>query len=113
MTMELPERAMRLRILIGEDQKHEGRPAHEAIVLKARELNLAGATVLRGAIGYGASARLRAGRLLQLSSDLPLVIEIVESEDKINAFLPAVQHMIGSGLVTLEPVQIRRYGPKP
>lgn len=113
MTMHLPERAMLLRIFIGEDQQHEGRPAYEAIVLKARELNLAGATVLRGPIGYGASARLRSAHLLHLSSDLPLVIEIVDTEDKIDALLPEVQEMVRSGLVTLEDVQVRRYGPKP
>jgi PII-like signaling protein len=108
----IPERAMLLRIFVGEDQQHDGRPAYEAIVLKARELNLAGATVLRGPIGYGASARLRSAHPLQLSSDLPLVIEIVDAADKINAFLPEVRDMVRGGLVTLEDVQVRRYGPK-
>src|SRR5690348_5461980 len=111
MTMDLPEHAKLLRIFIGEDQQHEGRPAYEAIVLKAREMNLAGATVLRGPIGYGPSARLRSASMLRLSGDLPLVIEIVDSEAKINAFLPELQKVVQSGLVTLEDVQVRRYGP--
>lgn len=84
--MQVPEQALALRIFIGEDDKDDGRPLYEAIVLKAREMHLAGATVLRGALGYGHSSRLHTTKILRLSEDLPLVIEIVESEDKINAF---------------------------
>jgi PII-like signaling protein len=112
MTSRLPERAKLLRIFIGEDQQYEGRPAYESIVLKAREMNLAGATVLRGQIGYGAAARLRSAKLLHLSTDLPLVISIVDTEDKINAFLPELRQMVQSGLMTLQDVQVPRYGAK-
>jgi hypothetical protein len=85
---------------------------YEAIVLKAREKHLAGATVLRGPMGYGASSRLHTTKILRLSEDLPLVIEIVDSEDKINAFLPVLDGMMGSGLITLEKVQVLHYGQK-
>jgi PII-like signaling protein len=107
--MELPHDSLLLRIFIGESDRHEGRPLHEAIVLKARELHLAGATVLRGAMGFGKSSRLHTTKILRLSLDLPLVIEIVDSEEKINAFLPVLDGMIGGGMVTLENVRVLHY----
>ncbi len=110
--MQIPKQALLLRIFIGENDQFEGRPLHEAIVLKARELHLAGATVLRGPMGFGASSRLHTTKILRLSEDLPLVIEIVDSEDKINGFLPTLDAMMSSGLVTLEKVQVLQYGTK-
>jgi uncharacterized protein len=110
--MQIPKQAVLLRIFIGEDDKAGTSPLYEAIVLKARELHLAGATVLRGPMGFGASSRLHTTKVLRLSEDLPLVIEIVDSEDKINAFLPLLDQMMSSGLVTLEKVQVLQYGTK-
>ena len=109
--MMIPRNAMLLRIFIGENDRFGHRPLYEAIVLKARELHLAGATVLRGPMGFGHSSRLHTARILRLSGDLPLVIEIVDSEEKISGFLPALEPMIGSGLVTTEKVQVIQYGP--
>jgi PII-like signaling protein len=111
--MNLPTDSVLLRIFIGEADRHEGHPLHEAIVLKARALHLAGATVLRGAIGFGKSSRLHTNKILRLSADLPLVIEIVDREEKIQAFLPVLDAMMGGGLVTLEKVRVLHYrGPK-
>ena len=110
--MQIPEQALLLRIFIGEDDQFGGSPLYEAIVLKARELHLAGATVLRGPMGFGASSRLHTTKILRLSEDLPLVIEIVDSEDKINGFLPMLDGMMTSGLVTLEKVRVLQYGAK-
>jgi len=112
--MQIPKQALLLRIFIGEDDKFGGSPLYEAIVLKAREQHLAGATVLRGPMGFGASSRLHTTKILRLSEDLPLVIEIVDSEDKINGFLPTLDNMMasGSGLITLEKVQVLQYGAK-
>jgi uncharacterized protein len=109
--MRIPRDAVLLRIFIGEDDHHEHLPLFEAIVLKAREQHLAGATVLRGPMGFGHSSRLHTAKVLRLSEDLPIVIEIVDSEDKINAFLPLLDGMIGGGLVTLEKVKVLQYGP--
>ena len=111
--MQIPKQAVLLRIFIGEDDKCDGRPLYEAIVMKAREMHLAGATVLRGAMGFGASSRLHTTKILRLSEDLPLVIEIADSEDKINGFLPTLDGMMSSGLITLEKVQVLQYGTKP
>src|SRR5512146_42208 len=108
--MQLPEDAVLLRIFFGEADRHDGKPLHEAIVMKARELQMAGATLLRGPMGFGHSSRLHTAKILRLSEDMPLVIEIVDAEDKINAFLPIIDGMIGSGLVTLEKVKVLRYG---
>ncbi len=108
--MDVPRDAMLLRVLIGEDDKYEGRPLYEAIVLAAREAGLAGATVLRGPMGFGHSSRLHTTKILRLSEDLPLIIEIVDSEERIRAFLPRLDPMMGSGLVTLEKVQVLQYG---
>jgi PII-like signaling protein len=107
--MELPRDCVLLRIFIGESDRHDGKPLHEAIVLKARELHLAGATVLRGAMGFGKSSRIHTSKILRLSVDLPLIIEIVDSEEKINAFLPALDPMMSGGLVTLEKAQVLYY----
>lgn len=108
--MKIPKQAMLLRIFIGEDDIHDGKPLYEAIVVKARELHMAGATVLRGPMGFGQSSRLHTTKILRLSEDLPLVIEIVDSEESINRFLPVLDPMISSGLVTLEKVQVLQYG---
>lgn len=108
--MSLTERAQLLRIFIGEDERHEGRPLYEAIVTRAREMHLAGATVLRGPMGFGHSSRLHTTKILRLSDDLPLVIEIVDREERIEEFLPVLDAMMGSGLVTLEKIQVIRYG---
>src|SRR5918992_732640 len=103
--MQVAKDALLLRIFIGENDRHAGRPLCEAIVLKARELHLAGATVLRGPMGFGRSSRLHTAKILRLSEDLPLVIEIVDVEERIRAFLAELEPMMGSGLVTLEKVQ--------
>lgn len=107
--MQIPHDALLLRIFIGESDRWEHRPLYEAIVLKAREAQLAGATVLRGPMGFGKSSRLHTAKILRLSTDLPLVIEIVDSEDKINAFLPLLDAMIHGGLVTIEKVKVIEY----
>lgn len=107
--MQLPEDSVLLRIFIGESDRHHHHPLYEAIVLKAREAGLAGATVLRGAMGFGPSSRLHTTKILRLSEDLPLVIEIVDTPEKIDAFLPVLNDMIGDGLVTLEKVKTLRY----
>ncbi|MDR3575977.1 MAG: DUF190 domain-containing protein [Anaerolineaceae bacterium] len=106
----LPRDAMLLRIFVGEADRYEGKPLYEAIVMKAREQNLAGATVLRGPMGYGHSTRVHRANFLEISEDLPLVIEIVDGTDKIESFLPTLDGMIKSGLVTLEKVQVLCYG---
>lgn len=107
--MQIPTDAMLLRIFIGESDRWQHKPLYEAIVLAAREAHLAGATVLRGPMGFGKSSRLHTAKILRLSMDLPLVIEIVDSEENINAFLPALDQMIGGGLVTLEKVRVLHY----
>ena len=107
--MQIPHEAVLLRIFIGESDRWQHRPLYEAIVLKARELHLAGATVLRGPMGFGKSSRLHTAKILRLSMDLPLVIEIVDSEEKIQAFLPILDQMMGGGLVTLEKVRVIEY----
>ena len=107
--MQIPDDAVLLRIFIGESDRWEHKPLYEAIVLAAREAHLAGATVLRGSMGFGKSSRVHTAKILRLSMDLPLVIEIVDSEEKINAFLPGLDKMIGGGLVTLEKVRVLHY----
>ncbi len=109
--MPEPKQAMLLRAYLGQDDRHGHQPLYEAIVLKAREQGLAGATVLRGPMGFGLSSTLHTTKVLRLSQDLPIVVEIVDSEAKINAFLPVLDGMMGSGLVTLEKVQVLQYGP--
>lgn len=107
--MELPKEATLLRIFIGESDRWESKPLYEAIVLKAREMHLAGATVLRGPMGFGKSSRLHTAKILRFSMDLPLVIEIVDSEEKIQGFLPHLNAMMQGGLVTLEKIRVIHY----
>ena len=111
--MHLPHEAMLLRIFIGESDRWHHQPLYEAIVLKARELHLAGATVLRGPMGFGKSSRLHTAKILRLSMDLPLVIEIVDAEEKIQAFLPVLVEMMKGGLVTIEKVRVIDYRADP
>jgi PII-like signaling protein len=113
MRTELPEESVLLRIFISERDRYQGRPLYEALVLKAREAGLAGATVLRGPLGYGHSSYLHTAKILRLSDDLPLVVEIVETQAKIGAFLPVLDEMMESGLVTIEKARVLRYGPNP
>ena len=108
--MHVPREAVLLRIFIGEDDRIKGRPLYEAIVLKARQAGLAGATVLRGPMSFGKSSTLHTAKVLRLSEDLPMVIEIVDTQEKIDAFVPLLDPMMGSGLVTLERVQVLQYG---
>lgn len=108
--MDIPREAVLLRIFFGESDKFERRPLYEAIVMKAREMHIAGATVLRSPMGFGRSSRLHTSKILRLSEDLPMIIEIVDSEAKINEFLPVLDAMMPSGLVTIEKVQVLRYG---
>lgn len=105
----IPEEGYLLRVFLGESDKHDGRPLYEWLVLKAREAGLAGATVLRGIEGFGAHSRLHTAKILRLSEDLPIVVEIVDSREKIEAFMPTVDHAIGEGLATLERVMVRFY----
>jgi PII-like signaling protein len=113
MTVQLPTDAVLLRIFFGERDRFVGRPLYDAIVQKARELHLAGATVLRGPIGYGRNSRVHRANLLEISEDLPMMVEIVDTEKKIDGFLPELEKMMGSGLVTLEKVKVIRYGDGP
>ena len=108
--MPLSRDAVLLRIFIGEDDKAGHRPLYEAIVLKAREMRLAGATVLRGHVGFGHSSHIHTTKILRLSQDLPVIVEIVDSQEKIDAFLPVLDGMMSSGLVTIEKVQVLLYG---
>ncbi len=108
--MHIPENAMLLRIFVGEDDRHEHTPVYEAIILKAREMHMAGATVLRGPMGFGQSSRLHTAKILRLSGDLPVIIEIVDAKDKIDGFLEVLEELMPSGLVTLEKVRVVQYG---
>jgi PII-like signaling protein len=107
--MILPKDGKLLRIFIGENDRHEGQPLHDWIVRKARERGLAGATVLRGLEGFGAHSRLHTAKILRLSSDLPIVVEIVDTEEKIESFLPLIDDAVGEGLATVERVEVRLY----
>jgi uncharacterized protein len=107
--MKLPEEGMLLRIFIGESDRHQGKPLYEQIVLKARELNLAGATVTRGVMGFGADSRMHTAKILRLSEDLPMVIELVDTEEKLNLLLPFLDETVEEGLVTLEKVRVVKY----
>jgi uncharacterized protein len=111
--MHLPHDAMLLRIFLGESDRWEHKPLYEAIVLKAREMQMAGATVLRGPMGFGKTSHLHTAKILRLSMDLPLIIEIVDSEEKINTFLPVLDKMMGGGLVTLEKARVIDYRAGP
>lgn len=110
--MQIPHEAVLLRVFVGENDRFQHRPLYEAIVLKAREMHLGGATVLRGPMGFGHSSRLHTAKILGLSEDLPFVVEIVDSEEKINEFLPVLDTMMGSGLVTIEKIRVLQYGTK-
>src|SRR5450432_922255 len=107
--MKIPEKAKLLRIFIGESDRWHHQPLYEAIVLKARELGLAGATVLRGPMGFGAKSHLHTAKILRLSLDLPIVIEIVDAKEKIDLLMPHIDQMVQEGLVTLERVQVIKY----
>lgn len=113
--MRLPTEAMLLRVFIGESDKHQGRPLYELIVQEARKRGLAGATVLRGVLGFGANSRIHSSRILRLSEDLPIVVEIIDSEKNIREFLPDLDRMISEGLITLERAEviIYRHNGKP
>lgn len=110
--MQIPHDAVLLRIFIGESDRWHHQPLYEAIVLKAREMHLAGATVLRGPMGFGKSSRLHTAKILRLSMDLPLVIEIVDSDEKIEQFLPVLDEMMRGGLLTIEKVKVMDYRAK-
>jgi len=107
--MQLPEDAVLLRIYVGERDRWQHQPLYEAIVLKARELHLAGATVLRGPMGFGAASRIHTAKILRLSMDLPIVIEIVDTDDKVQTLLPFLDEMMGGGLVTLDKIRVIHY----
>ena len=111
--MKIPQDGFLLRVFLGESDQWQGRPLYEAIVLKARELHLAGATVLRGPMGFGAKSRLHTAKVLRLSEDLPVVIEIVDRKEKIDELLPHIDEMVTEGLVTLEKVQVIKYRADP
>lgn len=107
--MNAPLEGTLLRIFLGEADRWDGKPLYEALVLRARELQLAGATVLRGVIGFGKHSHLRSAHLLELSTDLPIVVEIIDTAENIERFLPEVDRMVREGLVTLEQVQVLKY----
>lgn len=111
--MMIPEEAKLLRVFFGEDDRANGKPLYEALVLLARECGLAGATILRGPMGYGHGTHLHTAKILRLSQDLPMVAEFVDAEDKIRNFIAAAEPLLGSVLVTLEAAQVIRYGPAP
>jgi PII-like signaling protein len=108
--MQIPREAVLLRIFFGENDKFHRLPLHEAIVLKAREMHLSGATVLRGHIGFGHSSRIHASKFLRLSQDLPVVVEIIDSQANIDSFLPVLDDMMSSGLITMERAEVLQYG---
>jgi len=107
--VRLPEQAELLRVFIGDGDRYRGRPLYEAIVAVARERHLAGATVLRGYLGYGAHSRIHSAKILRLSEDLPVVVEIVDEAAKIEAVLPVLDEMMAEGMVTVEPVRVITY----
>jgi len=110
--MTLPTEGKLLRIFVGESDRWQGRPLYEAIVLEARKRGLAGATVLKGFMGFGAHSRIHTAKLLELSQDLPIVVEIVDAPEKIEAFMPELEQMVGDGLITLERAEVLLYRPK-
>lgn len=107
--MKIPEDGCLLRIFVGESDRWDGKSLYEAIVLKARELHLAGATVIKGSMGFGAHSRLHTAKVLRLSEDLPIVVEVVDSQEKIDLLLPHLDEMVQEGLVTLEKVRVIKY----
>lgn len=110
--MRLPEEGMLLRIFVGETDQYKGKALYEQIVIKARELNLAGATVLRGIMGFGADSRMHSAKLLRLSEDLPVVIELVDTEENLSKLLPFLDETVEEGLITLEKVRVIKYRHK-
>lgn len=110
--MKIAEDGQLLRIFIGESDRWQGKPLYEAIILKAREMGIAGATMLRGLMGFGAASRIHTAKILRLSEDLPIVVEIVDGADKIEALLPVIQEMVQEGLITLERVRVIQYRHK-
>lgn len=111
--MKISEEGQLLRIFIGESDRWHGKPLYEAIILKAREMGIAGATMLRGLMGFGAASRIHTAKILRLSQDMPIVIEIVDSADKIESLLPIVDEMVEEGMVTVERVRVIQYRHKP
>jgi PII-like signaling protein len=109
--MNIPEESQLLRIFVGDSDRHHGKPLYEAIVLKAREVGLAGATEVRSVLGFGATIHLHTAKILRLSDDLPMIIEIIDSEAKIDSFLPFLNDLIDGGLATLEKVRVVHYRP--
>ncbi len=107
--MNLPEEGMLLRIFIGESDKYKSKALYEQIVIKARELNLAGATVIRGIMGFGAHSRIHTAKLLALSEDMPVIVEIVDTEEKLNSLLPFLDEIMKDGMITLEKARVIRY----
>ena len=107
--MKLPEQGTLLRIFIGETDSYKGKPLYEQIVLKARELNFAGATVVRGIMGFGADSRMHSAKILRLSEDLPIIIEIVDTEENLQKLQPFLDETIEEGLITLEKVKVIKY----
>jgi len=107
--MKLPEEGMLLRIFVGETDQYKGKALYEQIVIKARELNLAGATVIRGIMGFGADSRMHSAKILRLSEDLPIIIEIVDTEEKLNILIPFLDEVVTEGLITLEKVRVIKY----
>ncbi len=107
--MELPQEGYLLRIIIGESDRHEGNPLYEWIVVKAREYGVAGATVVRGMMGYGANSRIKTTSILRLSEDLPVIIELIDTKEMLEQFLGIIDSVIGEGLVTFEKMHIRMY----
>jgi len=110
--MKLPEEGMLLRVFVGESDHYQGKALYEQIVLKARELNLAGATVTRGLMGFGADSRMHTAKLLRLSEDLPVVIEIVDTQEKLDTLMPFLDQVVEEGLITLEKVRVIKYRHK-
>ncbi len=111
--MSLPTEGKLLRIFVGESDRWEGRPLYEAIVLEARKRGLAGATVIKGFMGFGAHSRIHTAKLLELSQDLPIIIEIVDAAERIEGFMPDLEKMVGDGLITVERAEVRLYRPRP
>ena len=110
--MNLPPQGQLLRIFIGESDKHEGKPLYEWLVIEAKEQGLAGATVLRGLMGFGANSRIHTSKILRLSLDLPMVVEIIDTPEKIKAFLASIETVVKEGLVTLEKADVLMYRGK-
>ena len=107
--MKLPEKGLKLRIFVGESDRCEGHPLFEAIVMEARRLNMAGVTVLKGVMGFGASSRIHTTKVLRLSEDLPMVIEIIDKQERINLLMPFLDKHVKEGLITLEEVRVIKY----